>query len=36
MGHPATIRRPLTDEEAASILEYARRYVTYAEEYRVG
>jgi carbonic anhydrase/acetyltransferase-like protein (isoleucine patch superfamily) len=36
MGHPATIRRPLTDEEAASILDYARRYVTYAEEYRVG
>jgi carbonic anhydrase/acetyltransferase-like protein (isoleucine patch superfamily) len=29
MGMPAKVRRPLTDEEVASILEYAQNYVRY-------
>ena len=34
MGSPAKVRRPLTDEEVASILEYAANYVRYKEDYR--
>lgn len=34
MGHPARVRRPLDDDEVASILEYAKHYVEYGREYR--
>jgi carbonic anhydrase/acetyltransferase-like protein (isoleucine patch superfamily) len=34
MGHPAKVRRALTDEDVASILEYAKNYVEYGREYR--
>ena len=34
MGSPAKVRRSLTDEEVASILEYSANYVRYREEYR--
>jgi carbonic anhydrase/acetyltransferase-like protein (isoleucine patch superfamily) len=34
MGSPAKVRRTLTDEEVASILEYAANYVRYKEDYR--
>ena len=34
MGSPANVRRSLTDEEVASILEYSANYVRYREEYR--
>jgi carbonic anhydrase/acetyltransferase-like protein (isoleucine patch superfamily) len=33
MGHPAKVRRPLTDEDVASILEYAASYVRYRQDY---
>jgi carbonic anhydrase/acetyltransferase-like protein (isoleucine patch superfamily) len=33
MGSPGRIRRSLTDEEVASILDYARRYVGYRLDY---
>jgi carbonic anhydrase/acetyltransferase-like protein (isoleucine patch superfamily) len=32
-GLPAKVQRPLTDEEVASIDEYARRYYEYKETY---
>jgi carbonic anhydrase/acetyltransferase-like protein (isoleucine patch superfamily) len=34
MGSPAKVRRTLTDEEVASILDYAANYVRYKEDYR--
>jgi carbonic anhydrase/acetyltransferase-like protein (isoleucine patch superfamily) len=34
IGHPAKVRRSLTDEEAASIVSYAERYVGYSREYK--
>ena len=36
MGHPAKVRRQITDEEAAEILEYAANYVRYRREYMSG
>lgn len=33
MGSPAKVRRPLSDKEVASILEYANRYVEYRLDY---
>jgi len=33
LGMPATVKRSLTDEEATSIDEYARRYYEYKETY---
>ena len=33
MGSPARVRRPLTDEEKASIRDYAARYVKYRLDY---
>ena len=33
MGSPAKVRRPLTDQEVASIRDYAERYVGYRLEY---
>jgi len=36
MGHPARIRRALTDADVASIVEYAANYVRYREHYRQG
>jgi len=33
MGSPAKVRRPLSDAEVASILDYARRYVGYRLDY---
>jgi gamma-carbonic anhydrase len=33
MGSPARVRRPLTDDEKASIRDYASRYVTYRLDY---
>jgi carbonic anhydrase/acetyltransferase-like protein (isoleucine patch superfamily) len=36
MGSPAKVRRPLTDEEVASILEYAGNYVRYRLDYMTG
>jgi len=33
MGSPARVRRPLTDEEVASILTYANNYVRYKKDY---
>ncbi len=33
MGSPAKVRRPLTDEEVASILDYAGNYVRYRRDY---
>jgi carbonic anhydrase/acetyltransferase-like protein (isoleucine patch superfamily) len=33
LGMPAKVKRPLTDEEAAGIDEYARRYFEYKETY---
>lgn len=33
MGSPAKVRRPLTDEEKASIRDYATRYVNYRLDY---
>lgn len=35
MGSPAKVRRPLSDAEVASILEYARNYVRYRLDYMV-
>ena len=34
MGSPAAVRRALTDEEVASILDYSANYVRYKEDYR--
>jgi carbonic anhydrase/acetyltransferase-like protein (isoleucine patch superfamily) len=34
MGSPAKVRRPLTDVEVASILEYAENYVRYRRDYQ--
>jgi len=34
MGHPGKLRRPLTDEDQASIAAYAARYVEYSETYK--
>jgi carbonic anhydrase/acetyltransferase-like protein (isoleucine patch superfamily) len=34
MGHPGKVRRPLTDEEQASIDAYASRYVGYTEAHK--
>ena len=34
MGNPARIRRALTDEEVALILDYSANYVRYKEDYR--
>jgi carbonic anhydrase/acetyltransferase-like protein (isoleucine patch superfamily) len=34
MGSPANVRRTLTDEEVAVILDYAANYVRYKEDYR--
>ena len=34
MGHPGKFRRPLTEEDQASIDRYAARYVEYKETYR--
>ena len=33
MGSPGKVRRPLTDDEVASILDYAERYVGYRLDY---
>lgn len=33
MGSPARVKRALTDEEVASILEYSANYVRYKKEY---
>lgn len=33
MGRPGKVRRPLTDEEVASIRDYAERYVGYKKDY---
>lgn len=33
MGSPGKVKRPLTDAEAASILEYSERYVGYRLDY---
>lgn len=33
MGSPGKVKRPLTDEEVASILEYSERYVGYRLDY---
>jgi carbonic anhydrase/acetyltransferase-like protein (isoleucine patch superfamily) len=33
MGSPGKVRRPVTDEEFASILQYADRYVGYKQHY---
>ena len=33
MGSPARVRRLLTDDEVASILEYSRNYVRYRQDY---
>ena len=33
LGLPARVKRPLTDQEVASIDEYARRYYEYKETY---
>ena len=33
MGRPGKVKRPLTDEEVASILDYAERYVGYKKDY---
>jgi carbonic anhydrase/acetyltransferase-like protein (isoleucine patch superfamily) len=33
MGRPASLKRPLTDSEVASIREYAERYVSYRSDY---
>jgi carbonic anhydrase/acetyltransferase-like protein (isoleucine patch superfamily) len=35
MGSPAKVRRPVSDVEAASILQYARNYVGYRLDYMV-
>ncbi|HXT68340.1 MAG TPA: gamma carbonic anhydrase family protein [Vicinamibacterales bacterium] len=35
MGSPAKVRRPLSDEEVASILEYSANYVRYRLNYMV-
>jgi carbonic anhydrase/acetyltransferase-like protein (isoleucine patch superfamily) len=34
MGVPARVRRALTDDEVASILDYAQNYVRYARDYQ--
>lgn len=34
MGSPARVRRPVTEEERASLRGYADRYVGYKDEYR--
>jgi len=34
VGAPARVKRPLTDEEVASILQSARNYVEYTREHR--
>jgi carbonic anhydrase/acetyltransferase-like protein (isoleucine patch superfamily) len=34
VGHPARVRRTLTDDEAASIVEYANNYVGYMKDHR--
>jgi carbonic anhydrase/acetyltransferase-like protein (isoleucine patch superfamily) len=34
MGHPAAVRRPLTDAEIRSVLTYAENYVRYRLDYR--
>jgi carbonic anhydrase/acetyltransferase-like protein (isoleucine patch superfamily) len=33
MGRPGKVKRPLTDEEVASIRDYAARYVGYKKDY---
>jgi carbonic anhydrase/acetyltransferase-like protein (isoleucine patch superfamily) len=33
MGSPGKVRRPLTDDEVASILEYSEHYVQYKKDY---
>lgn len=33
MGRPGKVKRPLTDEEVASIRDYAERYVGYRKDY---
>ena len=33
MGRPGKVKRPLTDAEVASILDYAERYVGYKKDY---
>jgi carbonic anhydrase/acetyltransferase-like protein (isoleucine patch superfamily) len=33
MGVPGKLRRPLTDEEKASIMTYRRNYLGYKEQY---
>ena len=33
MGSPARVKRPLSDDEVASILQYSERYVNYRLEY---
>ena len=35
MGSPAKVRRPLTDDDVASIREYANNYVRYKKDYQV-
>jgi carbonic anhydrase/acetyltransferase-like protein (isoleucine patch superfamily) len=36
MGSPGKVRREITDEEYASILDYAERYVGYKQQYERG
>ena len=36
MGVPGKVRRPLTDAEVASILQYSRNYVQYRLDYMIG
>ncbi len=34
MGHPAQVKRPLTEEEVARLGQLAKNYVEYVEQYR--
>jgi carbonic anhydrase/acetyltransferase-like protein (isoleucine patch superfamily) len=36
MGRPGRVKRPLADEEIASIRQYAERYVAYRLDYMSG
>jgi carbonic anhydrase/acetyltransferase-like protein (isoleucine patch superfamily) len=36
MGSPGKVRRPLTDDEVATVLGYAERYVQYRLDYMTG
>lgn len=34
LGSPAVVKKELTDEELARIVEYAQKYIEYSEEYK--